>query len=103
VVEGAPVFLKSEVGLHIWEDKEAVLGKELVEVKGTLRIVNLLLQHATQVLNINVCVLDHLVGSLANKDYPLRRLHPQDVNQFEDKLRLYWEKHLCALHLKRLL
>jgi len=47
--------------------------EQLIEVKWTLRLINLLLKHLTQILNIDVRILNYLIGGFTDENYALIR------------------------------
>jgi hypothetical protein len=88
------LLLRLQVPLDVLEHVESLLLEQFVKVKGALRVVDLLLQHSTQVLHIYVRVLHNLGRRLANEYYPLTRFVQQDVYDFQDKLRMHWKQDL---------
>ena len=86
--------MKFQVGFNIVKYKEALLLEELIEVKGTLGVVDLLLQHLAEILNIDIRVLNYLVRCLTDEDYSISSLMQEKVNYFQDELRFDWKEHL---------
>lgn len=73
MLHSAVFLLVFKVLLYVIEYKETFLLKQLIEVKWTLRLINLLLKHLTQILNIDVRILNYLIGGFADKNYALIR------------------------------
>jgi len=73
MLQSAIFLLVFKILLYVVEYKEAFLLKQLIEIKRTLGLINLLLKHLTQILNIYVRILNNLVGSFTNKNNALIR------------------------------
>jgi hypothetical protein len=56
------LFLILQISFDVFEHEESLLREEFVKVEGALRIIDLLLKHLTQVFNVDIRVLYHLVG-----------------------------------------
>ena len=73
MLHSAVFLLVFKVLLYVIEYKETFLLKQLIEVKWTLRLINLLLKHLTQILNIDVRILNYLIGGFTDENYALIR------------------------------
>jgi hypothetical protein len=73
MLQSAIFLLVFKILLYVVEHKEAFLLKQLIEIKRTLGLINLLLKHLTQILNIDVRILNYLVGSFTDKNNALIR------------------------------
>ena len=76
------VFLELEVSFNVLKYEETFLLEELVEVEGTLWVIDLLLKHLTEVFYIDVWVLNNLICRFANEYYAVASFMKEEVNYF---------------------